>query len=682
MTLIGISPPEDDSTLSILLIEDDGSDASLVLESLRAYPGHRFNVTAESGIEAGVKALRGAKPDAVILDTDGDLAAVEELRTANPSLPLIVLSGDDTGEKGLRAMDAGAQDYLLKKHLNYATLGQTVLQAIARQQLRTELAERLRQIESTHIRLRNIIDMALDGILVIDDRGRIMFANRTANRLLHLEGGERLRRHLRKPTAESDNLVFTLLDESRQPCRLHMRIYPTGWDEENAFMVLLREPLPTETNEGESKLLPADCDSTTGLFNRDAFSRQGREILYRAGRKDTSAAVLCLNLERFRRVNQALGHDTGDAVLKYVAERLKRELRAGDLLGCFGSDEFLVLLTSLRRPRDASIVAGKLLDAAALPIEHENGDLRMQARVGISLFPRDGSDISELIGHAQIAAERAKRWQPHRVAYYTPELMSQTTWHFQLEQDLQTGLANRQFKLLYQPIVDVRSNRLVAAEALLRWQPTPDTVMSANEFIPVLEETGLIDEVGAWVIRTACIEAKTWHDGGHPIPVTVNLSPLQFASEDLPEKIRTALADSKLPPEYLWVEITESALMQSLDRSIEMLGQLRAMGVSVCIDDFGTGFSSLAHLKRFPIDTLKIDSSFVRDIVDSARDAAITRNTVDLAHALNLTVVAEGVESEAQLEYLREYGCDFYQGYVYREALVMEEIRKLIEQAK
>lgn len=680
--MIGTSPPENGSPLSILLIEDDSSDTPLVLESLRAYPGHRFDVTVQDDLKAGLKALRETKPDAIVLDSDGDPAAVEKIRTADPTLPLIVLSDDDTGEKGLLAMDAGAQDYLLKKHLDYAILGRTVLQAVARQHLRMELAERLREVEHTHIRLRNIIDLTLDGILVINDNGRVMFANRTANRLLHLEGGENLRKHLKKPKVESDNLIFTVFDEGQQPCRLHMRIYPAGWDEENAFMVLLREPLPSEIRDNASQISPDDRDATTGLFNREAFSRQGREILYRAGRKDTSAAVLCLNLERFRRVNQALGHDTGDVVLRHVAERLKRELRAGDLLSRFGGDEFLVLLTSLRRPRDASIVAGKLLDAVGLPIEHENGDLRVQARAGISLFPRDGNEISQLIGHAQIAAERAKRWQPHRVAYYTPELMSQTTWHFQLEQDLQTGLANRQFKLLYQPIVDVQSNELVAAEALLRWQPTPDTVMSASEFIPVLEETGLIDEVGAWVIRTACIEAKIWHDEGYPIPVTVNLSPLQFASEELPDKIHAALEDSGLPPKYLWVEVTESALMQSLERSIAMLGQLRAMGVSVCIDDFGTGFSSLSHLKQFPIDTLKIDSSFVRDIVDSSRDAAITRNTVDLAHALNLTVVAEGVESEKQIAQLRQYGCDYYQGHVYREALVLEEMRKLIGESK
>ena len=329
---------------------------------------------------------------------------------------------------------------------------------------------------------------------MVDRGGRILFANRMAKRLLIQKGGDVIDERLRNPAIDLDGTAFTLLDPDDKPRRIHMRIYPTDWDEDDAYMVLLREPLPGERRESDTRVVRTDLEPVTGLYNRDTFLRQGRGFLYSAGRRGISAAILCLNLERFRRVNQMLGHDVGDAVLRHVGERLKLQLRAGDLVGCLGGDEFIVLLGSLRQTRDASLVAGKLLDTVALPIEHENGDLHIRARVGISLYPSDGSDASELVGHAQIAAERAKRWQPHRVAYYTADLMSQTARRFELEQALQEALPKRQFKLFYQPILATGGDTPAAAEALLRWQPEPDTLVSAKEIIPTLEETGRIEE--------------------------------------------------------------------------------------------------------------------------------------------------------------------------------------------
>jgi diguanylate cyclase (GGDEF)-like protein len=667
--------------LTILLIEHRGADANLVAQALRSYPDQRFEVLAERDLATAIGKIGESSPDAIVLDADlpdGGLTAVEEIRTAASILPLIVLTGTGNGENAVWAMEAGAQDYILKGELDHAALGRVVLQAIARQRLHLDLEQRLREIEHTHIRLRNIVDLNLDGILVLDRDGRVLFANRAAKELLKQPTGELLGSYLGQPSADIDGTAFTLFDADQRPRRVHMRTYATGWDEEEAYMVLLREPLDSEADTTEGKVTRPDHDPVTGLLNRNAFYRQGGDILQTTGHKGAFAAVLCLNLERFRRVNQALGQTTGDAVLQRVASRLKRELRAGDLLSCFGSDEFLVLLTSLRRPRDAGLVAGKLLDTVALPIEHAQGDLHINARAGISLFPRDSSDVSDLIGHAQIAAERAKRRQPYRVSFYTADLTSQSARRFRLEQGLQKALGNREFSIIYQPIVDARSDDLIATEALLRWKPEPGTVLSASEFVPILEEIGLIDEVGEWVIRSACAEAKKWGDAGYGLPVSVNLSPLQFTSERLPEKIRAALEESGLPAEYLWIEVTESALMQPLEMSINTLGQLREMGVSVCIDDFGTGFSSLAYLKRFAIDTLKVDRSFVQDIVDGAKDAAIARNTIQLAHALELTVVAEGVETAAQLERLREYGCDFYQGHVYSAPLTPQESQELL----
>lgn len=678
--------PAGAGALTVLLIEHRGADARLVKAALEDHPEQHFHVAVERSLTAALDHLAASTPDAIVLDVDlpgGGVEAIEAIRASAPALPLIVLSAEGNGQSGVRAMDAGAQDYFIKGELNHtATLGRVVLQALARQRLRLELAERLDKVENSHIRLRNIVDLNLDAILVVDRGGRVLFANRQAEAFLEGSGAGPLAQYLAHPRREADGAVLTLTDAEDRPRTVHLRMYPTGWDDEEAYLVLLREPIGGENADAARPVVGPDLDAVTGLFNRAGFSRQGHDILQSAGRKRTCAAMVCLNLERFRRVNQALGYGAGDALLRRVADRLRRELRAGDLIGCFGRDEFLILLTSLRRPQDAAFVAGKLLEVVALPIEHRHGELRIKARAGVSLFPRDGRDISELIGHAQIAAERAKHRQPERIAFYTSELASQSARRFRLEQDLQKALGKDQFSLVYQPIMDVRSDRPIAAEALLRWRPEPGDVVTAGEFVPILEEIGLIDEVGEWVIRNACIDARNLQETGCPLPVSVNLSPLQFASEGLPDRIRDALADSGLPPQHLWLEVTESALMQPLQMSIETLDNLRKMGISVCIDDFGTGFSSLAYLKRFPIDTLKIDQSFVRDLVSGPKDAAITRNTVQLAHALGLNVVAEGVETPGQLERLREYHCDFYQGHLFSTPLPARELRELVSRHK
>lgn len=677
----GDALPSHGDGVTVLLVEHRSADAHLIAQALESDPDETFHVVVQRSPAAAIEALAGMQPDVILLDTDlpngQGMDALEEMRAAVPALPLVALAGGDDGDAGVRAMGAGAQDYVIKGELDQGALGRVLRQAMARQRLKLDLSSRLREAENTHIRLRNIVDLNLDGILVVDRSGRILFSNRAAEQLLGAQGAELLREHIGRPGADVAGIAVTLHDAGR-PRTVHMRMYPTGWDEQEAFMVLLREPLTTERPGQGPRVTQPDRDPVTGLANRQAFGRQCRDVLRTARHRGTTAAMVCLNLERFRRVNEAMGHAAGDAVLRRVAERLRRELRAGDLLGCFGSDEFLVLLTSLRRSQDAAAVARKLLEVVGLPLEHDGKEIRIHARAGISLFPRDGGDAPELIGHAQIAAERARRQQDRRIAHYTSDLAWQSARQFQLEQGLHKALANDQFTLLYQPIIDLPSDRPVAAEALLRWLPEPGTVVAASEFVPILEEIGLIDEVGTWVLRTACAEARAWLDQGHPLPVSVNLSPLQFASENLLETVRAALADSGLPPEHLWVEVTESALMQPIEESIDTLGRLRELGVSICIDDFGTGFSSLSYLKRFPIDTLKIDRSFVRDLVTGAKDAAITRNIILLAHALDLTVVAEGVEAAGQLDRLREFGCDLYQGHMASPPLACRELSALL----
>jgi len=414
----------------------------------------------------------------------------------------------------------------------------------------------------------------------------------------------------------------------------------------------------------EELLRQASHDSLTGLPNRAALTERIAQAIERSRRAGETVAVLLLDLDEFKHINDILGHEVGDTVLRQVAQRLLACVRAEDTVARLGGDEFVVVISEPAGPDSAHEIGSRILETLAQPAEVEGREVLISASIGVSVCPRDGSDAVVLISHADAAMYQAKLGGGNAIHFYTSELNERATRYVAVRGELHHALEANAFELHYQPIVDSREGSIVGAEALLRWHRADGELALPGEFIDVAEDTGLIVPIGAWVLRTACAQAMTWGiDGRGPLTISVNISARQFRDGNLVAMVRAALLDSGLSPQRLVLEITESTMMSDLDATTAALEQINALGVAVAIDDFGTGYSSLAYLKRFPVSELKVDRSFVRDAVNNADDATIVRAVVELAHALSVRVVAEGVETDDQIALLRGLGCDWMQGF-------------------
>ncbi|HEX4325685.1 MAG TPA: EAL domain-containing protein [Burkholderiales bacterium] len=427
----------------------------------------------------------------------------------------------------------------------------------------------------------------------------------------------------------------------------------------------------TALKEAEGRLsYLAQFDLLTGLPNRHLFRDRVGQMLIQARRNNWPVAVLFVDLDRFKLVNEALGQEAGDRLLKELGARLAACVRTGDTIGCFGGDKFAAVLSDLGRPGDAGAVAQKILEAVAAPFHFGDHDAYVTASVGITLFPGDGLNEDVLMAHADTAMHRAKENGGSNYQFFTHEMNERTLKRMQTENALRHALAREEFLLHYQPKADLKSGAICGFEALLRWKHPERGLVSPAEFIPILEETGLIVAVGEWVLREACQQIASWQKAGLPaLPVAVNLSARQFEEGDLAGTVRRILAEAQVATALIHFEITESLLMKDPEGATRALRGLRDSGFKLSVDDFGTGYSSLAYLKRFPLDALKIDQTFVRDITNNPDDAAIALAVIGLARSLNLYVIAEGVETLAQLDFLRKHGCDEIQGYYFSKPL-------------
>ncbi|NRF67004.1 EAL domain-containing protein [Aquincola sp. S2] len=425
----------------------------------------------------------------------------------------------------------------------------------------------------------------------------------------------------------------------------------------------------------------AQFDTLTGLANRSLFLDRFAQTLKQAQRTGSSVGVLFIDLDRFKLVNDTLGHSSGDALLIQVAGRLQDCLRAEDAAGRLGGDEFAFVLPHLARPDDAALVAQKVVAALARPFRLEGQELYVTASLGIAVYPADGDDADTLLRNADTAMYRAKEGGRNTYQFYLPEMNALALQRLQLQMELRGALERREFLLHYQPKVDLASGRISGFEALLRWQHPVRGLVPPLQFISILEDTGLIIPVGEWVVRTVCEQLAHWQAVGiTPRPVAINLSARQFQQCNLDTTIAAILDETGIDPGLLELELTESMLMSNPDDAARMLNTMRAHGVRLSVDDFGTGYSSLAYLKRFPLDALKIDRAFIRDVCTDADDATIALAIINLAHSLKLKVIAEGVESEDQLQFLRAQGCDEMQGYYFAKPLAIADCtRALVE---
>jgi len=419
----------------------------------------------------------------------------------------------------------------------------------------------------------------------------------------------------------------------------------------------------------------AHYDGLTSLPNRVFFNEILNKALNHAKRHNKVLAVLFIDLDRFKNINDALGHTTGDLVLKEMGLRFSSLLRAGDILARLGGDEYIILLNDIGHGKFAGPVAEKILNACAQPVKIDSHEFYITASIGICVYPDDGQSLEDLQRNADMAMYKAKRRGGGAYQYYTKEMDVTAREHIKLEAELRKAIQNKEFVLHYQPQLNLKTGTINRVEALIRWEHPELGMISPAKFIPLAEETGLILPIGEWALREACHTSKKWQEEGYdPITVAVNISPKQFRHQDIAQVIQEILQETHLDAKYLEVEITETAVMDDVETAINRLNSISAMGAKISVDDFGTGYTSISYLKQFPVSVLKIDQHFIKGIPNNQNDVAITSAVIALAHNLGLEVVAEGVETAEQMEYLSDHNCDLIQGYFLSRPLPASKI--------
>ncbi len=690
----------------VLVVDDDITSRLLAQQALGA-KGYTV-IAAEDGLKA-LAAFQETQPHIVLMDVDmpnlNGFEACRQLRSLpdGRTVPILMATGREDLDSIDLAYEAGATDFATKP-INWTILGHRV-----RYMLRASAA--LHGFQKSEARLANAQRIARLGNWEWDLDTNQSAWSEQLYRLLELTPANN------PPTLESflgrvhvedrsdvQRWLLGILKSGRS-ARLSHRI---TMDSDRELIVQQQAEVHfdragkatmmsgtiqdvTELRKAEEKIQNlAYFDSLTGLANRRFIKEQLDAALERAARYDRIVGVLFLDLDDFKRINDTLGHTVGDMLLKDVADRLMASVRTSDLVSRndgleanhqvarLGGDEFTVLLTEIRQVNDAAVVAQRILDSLATAMTPAGHEVVVTPSIGIAVFPYDGQDAETLLKNADTAMYHAKKAGKNLCRFFVDSMNVAAMRRLALESNLRKALERGELFLRYQPQVDLLSGPIVGVEALLRWHNDALGMVSPAEFIPVAEETGLIIPIGEWVLRQACAQAKAWRVEGLPtLRMAVNLSARQFAQKDLTQLVTTILEESELEPDCLELEITESMVMADVEGAIETLQRLKALGVRLAIDDFGTGYSSLSYLKRFPIDRLKIDRSFVTHIASDPNDAAVALAVVAMAHSLKLSVTAEGVETEAQEMFLRERRCDEVQGYYISRPISSRQVADL-----
>ncbi|MDL2355892.1 MAG: EAL domain-containing protein, partial [Pseudomonadota bacterium] len=670
------------SKRGVVLVADDDPVMRLLMLEMLGQVG-LDGIEAEDGAQA-VAYFQSMAPDLILLDVEmpnmDGFSACREIRrieTGAP-VPIIMVTGGDDIEAVTNAYEVGATDFV-SKPINWPILGHRVLYVLRASDaiVRLRMADAhnravLAAIPDTFFRLNR------DGYYLDYEPGHERHGHAAVSafpteacigkhitEVLPREIAERLLEQMRA-VLDTQHIRSVDYELVRFGVVHHFeaRLVATGASE---VLGLVRDISERKRTEEQIRRL-AYCDSLTGIPNRQAFLETLERELHRSKAGNKKFAVLFMDLDAFKRINDTLGHNVGDHLLKIVSERLRETIRPTDLvsrgdqshnLARLGGDEFTILIPDLERVENALNVAHRVKEAMRRPFLIEGNEIFVTASIGISLFPEDGDDCNSLLKFADTAMYHAKNCGKNNAKLYSSSLTMQIMSHVKLEVGLRRALKNQELYLLYQPQIDVRSGELVGVEALIRWRHPEHGIISPTEFIPLAEETGLIVPIGEWVLRTACNQARAWQRlARRSIRMAVNLSAKQFKDENLTQIVVSALHDTGLDPKLLELELTEGTLMDDARATMATLEQLRGIGVYLSIDDFGTGYSSMNYLKRFDVRTLKIDKSFISGLPQDSENAAITRAIIAMAHGLKMAVVAEGVETDEQLVMLQEYGCD------------------------
>ncbi len=538
-----------------------------------------------------------------------------------------------------------------------------------------QLAQGNDALRQSETRLRTILDNVPDGVLSIDNDSRILSCNPAACKLFGLPADALVSRLfidlLDISEGESPEIAGIRADGSRFPAET---TFSDRYDAANTRIIIVRDI--TERKNSEARLVQlANYDPLTGLPNRTLMRDRLMHAIQRARRNHTMIGLIFLDLDRFKNINDTLGHQLGDALLKQIAERLIRTVRDSDTVARLGGDEFTIIIENVVDIDKLSEIATHLLENVSAAMQLEGRVVSVSTSMGITLYPMDGEDSDRLIKNADTAMYRAKELGRNNYQYFTEEMNAKAMERLELEHALRLALQNNEFILYYQPRMNIKSNTLVGVEALIRWQHPQLGMIPPGQFISIMEDTAMIIPMGEWVLRTACTQLKHWQDAGFSaIQMAVNVSARQFQDKGLVNNVRRIIEETGVSPFLIELEITESLLMDNQDTALPMLNEFHAMGISIAIDDFGTGYSSLSYLLKFPIDIIKIDRSFIAGIPDDKDACAITTAIIALSKSMQLKVTAEGIATQVQEDFMRSHDCDEGQGYLYAMPMPAEAL--------
>ncbi len=673
---------------TVLYVEDDEDIRDQLAHFLRRRVGTLH--TAVNGHE-GLLSFEAFKPDIVVTDilmpVMNGLEMAEKIKGLSPSTPVIVTTAFNETHFFLKAIDIGVDKYVIKP-VNTDLLGEVLLQCARAMQSEVE-----RGLAAA------VFENSSDAIVVSGRDNRIISVNPAFSEITGYQREEALGRDPGMLSAGRQSREFYLemwncLREGGKWSgeiwnrRKSGEIYPE-WlsistvknlqDEITHYVGIFSDI--TERKQAEERVRHlAHYDALTDLPNRTLFHDRLQQALIQAQRSHDQVAVMFIDLDRFKIINDTLGHNVGDLLLQAVAQRLLNCVRQGDTVCRQGGDEFVILLPQISHAEDAALVAQKILDSINRVFVLDGHELHIGASIGISFFPADGVDAEALMKNADVAMYRAKELGRNNYQFYLSDMNARSFERLALETSLRRAVEHDELEVYYQPLMDAHSNKLVGMEALVRWNHPDLGLVNPAQFIPLAEETGMIIPIGAWVLRHACAQTREWHKQGHgALRVSVNLSARQFRQTDFVGSVRKILDETGFDPHYLELEVTESLLMHNIDENIIVLNELKAMGISIAVDDFGTGYSSLSYLKRLPIDTLKIDRSFVNDVNSNRDDAAIVDAIISLAQSLTLKVVAEGVETCGQQTFLENHQCDEMQGFLFSHPLPADKFSEFLK---
>ncbi len=667
----------------------------------------QFHVEWVTELSSGNERLLKGGVEAVVLDlTLPDSQGVEtfdKLFQAAPRVPILILSEADAEEMAMQAVQRGAYDYVIKNQSVGCRL---------RGVMRTMFERRTAEAITKALVLQNevaklTLDAIEEAVLRTDINGDISYLNRTAERLTGWSRKEALGRSITDvfqitegtgistigntpeilkdeggttmPAADCKNCI--LVRQSGVELGIEHTVTPIR-DQDGAVtgsVVAFHDVSAARAKSLEMSHL-AQHDSLTGLPNRVLFNDRLAQAISLAMRQDRQLAVLFVDLDQFKKINDSLGHAVGDQLLQSVADRLLGCVRRTDTVSRLGGDEFVVLLSQVEHEEDAAVSARKILRALAAPHTVDDKNLDISVSIGVSTYPSDGPDAESLMNKADTAMYEAKKQGRNNYQFFRRDMQVRLADRQLLEGDLRCALGRNEFLLHYQPKFNLQTGQITGVEALIRWVHPTRGMVPPGQFVPIAEECGLILPIGRWVLLEACRQARAWNDSGLGIvPIAVNVSAAEFGDKDFVSGVRAALIATRVDPRNLELELTESVLMQDAEATVRTLGALKAMGVTLAIDDFGTGYSSFTYLRRFPVDALKLDQSFVQEITEDPGDATMVSAMINIGKSLNQRVIAEGVESRAQLKFLQSHGCGEGQGYYLSRPMTAAQAGKLLD---